>query len=50
MQIVRENIFCELVVVGVRAEAQTDVILRDAIADDLVRVALIEGKADGVFA
>ena len=49
MQVVRENIFRELVVVRVRTEAQTDVILHDAIADDFVRVALIEREADRIF-
>ena len=49
MQIARENIFRETIVVRVRAEAQTDVILRHAIADDLVGVALIERETDRVL-
>ena len=50
MQIAHENIFRELVVVRVRADAQTDVILRDPIGDDFVCVALIEREADRIFA
>ena len=50
MQIVGENIFSETVPAGIRTETQSDIILRDAVADDLVFVALVEGKADGVFA
>ena len=49
MQIVRENIFREPIAVGVRAETQSDVILRHAIAGDLVFVALIERKTNGVL-
>ena len=49
MQIARENIFGEPVVVRVRTEAQPDVILHDAIADDLVVVALIERETDRIL-
>ncbi len=48
MKVARENVFGELVVVGIRTEAQADVILGNAVADDVVFVALIEGKADRI--
>ena len=49
MQIAHENIFRELVVIRVRADAQTDVILRHPIGDDFVGVALIEGETDRIL-
>ena len=48
MQVAGENILGETVSAGVRAETQADIILRDAIAGNLVVVALIERKPDRV--
>src|SRR5262245_14666008 len=50
MQIASESIFRESVAVRVRAEADTDVVLRHPIARDFVLVALVKRKPDCVFA
>src|SRR5262249_20106471 len=50
MQVASESIFCESVSVGVRAEAQADVVSRHAVACNFVLVALVKRKPHGVFA
>ena len=48
MQVSQKLIFGEGIVIRVRADAQADVVLRDAIRDETIAVTLIEGQADRV--
>ena|SRR5438874_2396041 len=49
MKIMRENIFGKAIPLRVRTEAQTDITPSDAIAYDLVLVALVEREANRIF-
>src|SRR5262249_16148591 len=50
MQVASESILRESVAIRVRAEAETDVVSRHAVARDFVLVALVERKPHCVFA
>src|SRR5262245_19508383 len=50
MQVASERIFRESIAVRVRAEAETDVVSRHAVARDFVLVALVKRKSHRVFA
>src|SRR5438045_3913208 len=49
MQITRENVFRELVVIRVRADAEPDVILGHSIGGHSIAVALIKGETNRIF-
>src|SRR5215211_5997935 len=50
MKVASENIFGETVAIRVRAKSQADVVSSDSITDNVILIALIKGKPDGVLA